>query len=422
MGAQIGNLGATSFSPADLAPDLWLTAEDTTLTDGASLPATWTAKVGPSPTGNIGTFRIVNGRKYYWDSRWQMPSIFPVKTVIVVGRATQVPSNEMYNGGAFFSDQTNFYTQTKDLVAADDQGVYVNYLGSNQRDGSWTGWKNGYVAPPITWRKHQEDEVFVYQYVDGAGIGRIGSEDYNVGRFGIRDLLAWNRVLSPLEIAQVSDWAVQQRGVRRHLDSLFCGWGDSLTAGWPNGGELGQGGYPRLLREGRLQAWDVVNLGQGGDKATNYDAASATALLARIYNPSRTRNVLVYAMGSNDLAAGVTAAALLTKTEELVSAARTVGFKVLVCTLMARGGGFQNGVDAAAFETAKAAYRTGVLASAICNADGPPIDLSATSELGVSPAYSNTTYFNDQIHLTYPSGYSKMAGYIFSGIESLVSP
>ena len=80
----------------------------------------------------------------------------------------------------------------------------------------------------------------------------------------------------------------------------------------------------------------VTNISHPGDTCTQL-AALWAAEGAPLYNPAKTKNVVYMWCGTNDLAAGSTAAQTLTNMQTLAGLIRATGFKVIVSTIQDRG-------------------------------------------------------------------------------------
>ena len=155
--------------------------------------------------------------------------------------------------------------------------------------------------------------------------------------------------------------------------------------------------YPSQLQALRTEAL-VVNEGAYGNLVS--DVAGRAATIDAAFRPGGT---LLLFIGTNDLAAGTTAATLRTSISTYVAARKAIGWKVFVATLLPRTA---TGA-AAGFETQRQSFN-GALRADFSFADGL-MDFGADPVIGVAGAQTNTTYFqSDQVHLV-AAGYAILA-------------
>lgn len=200
----------------------------------------------------------------------------------------------------------------------------------------------------------------------------------------------YNRALSQNEIIQnhaVITAALYNRGVILETSSITDATntlvvdGDSITVlGWPASMVLNSFNTPPAV-------WVTA---YGGTSLQYPLVASLDILLvpdaATVIDPyfeSRAgQNAVFIFAGTNDIAAGATAAQVHTALGAYCKARQTVGWKVFVATMLSRGG----------FDAGKNAYNDLIRANWTTYADAL-VDFAAIPQLGADGAFANLTYF-----------------------------
>jgi hypothetical protein len=203
----------------------------------------------------------------------------------------------------------------------------------------------------------------------------------------------YNRALNPSEIANNVGYmqnAMTMRGVSSLLSANdqndeFIGLGDSLETGTQYPGNLTLNG-----------TWTLDNQAKGGEQASSQSATLQTGyvdpggvIIDPLFRPNATRNITTIWLGTNDIAAGLTAAQTAANIKAWCLARRKVGWKCLVADMPSR----------AALDTGKNSLNNLLRTNWKTFADGF-IDLASDPNVGADGASANTTYFTDGIHLT----------------------
>lgn len=197
---------------------------------------------------------------------------------------------------------------------------------------------------------------------------------------GVKDLLFWSRALSGPEMADLLSYA-RTRGVAPTAAGLLAIDGDSQSAGY--GVNLHRSWWRLLALPSGVRRHCAAESGA--------QQATLTAQAAAILDPRRVPgapNVLALFAGTNDVAAGTTAATLWANLQTYAAARRSAGWKVACFTIPNRGG----------FNAGQNAVKDSVNASIRTNPalfDGL-VDVQADPRLA-TPAYDGT-HFNDAQH------------------------
>jgi Protein of unknown function (DUF2793)/GDSL-like Lipase/Acylhydrolase family/Alpha-L-arabinofuranosidase B, catalytic len=209
------------------------------------------------------------------------------------------------------------------------------------------------------------------------------------------------RALSASETTSVRNWAYTQFKITPQVVDRLILLGDSITAG--------ADADPALPWSRQMQAlitarpYKVLNQGASGQTAAWFDtnfAANTTPLKV-----SGLRNMLIASIGTNDLNAGTTTAAVYTSLTSIVAKAKADGFSpVGLATILPRantsiaGGG-------AAFET----LRNDLNAKIRANTAGADFiaDVAADPTMGAYANINDTTLWTGALHPT-----AKGAGFL----------
>ncbi len=259
-------------------------------------------------------------------------------------------------------------------------------------------------------------------------VGALGANAPNTAFHGtLRYLKVWGTTV--LTAAQVQSEAayLQQRIAARVTTPAFPilggttlngGWtdsyprvicaGDSLTAGAMGGGNAWCSGLPLN------GAYATENWGISGAYMVDIDRSAEMRWLPRLNGNS----IAVLSGGSNDAAAGQSAAAVWQAMRSAIQKARSQAKQVYVWTLPSR-----SGTDAAR-DAVNVLYRANTAASGAVL-----VDIAAIPQLGADGANANAACFNsDRIHLTGPvdgagscmgtlTGYGVLAKYVANAIN-----
>jgi lysophospholipase L1-like esterase len=185
-------------------------------------------------------------------------------------------------------------------------------------------------------------------------------------------------------------------------------YGDSMTYG--TGGNYPYSHWIAAKTYGGV-AITQTTIGLGGNTLTDlYNAADA--YINPIFAPRSGMNIIVLWGGINDIFAdqGANIQGVLSNLQALASRAREIGFKVIVCTLPANGGGISY-----------ATYSDMVRASWPNFADGVA-DLAANPMIGLYNSYEvyPDLWADDHIHMT-DLGYQVAAGIIEVQIDKILN-
>ena len=146
---------------------------------------------------------------------------------------------------------------------------------------------------------------------------------------------------------------------------------------------------------GGTQPVNVVNAAISGDNIRNQRDVVFPDVLAPFYSATRTKNALILAAGTNDIAtSGRTGSVVLADQYQAAATAAALGFKPFLCTILPRNPG--SGFDVTNFNTQSGYVNTHTRAEAPGMGYGV-IDFAAIPQ-AADP--TNTTYFSDGIHPT----------------------
>ena len=190
----------------------------------------------------------------------------------------------------------------------------------------------------------------------------------------------------------------------------LVGAGDSITRGSATAGSIAYLASANLTLNG---TWGFANEGVASIQIPTM-IANAPAMDA-LYTPG-INNVLVVWAGTNDMAiGGATPAATYANLVSYCQARQAVGWKVLVCQMLSRGG--TNPIGGETMDADKNTY------NALIAAGWPTFALgyvTFNANITADGAYSNLTYIlNDLIHPTVLSVNSYVAPAISAAVNSL---
>lgn len=126
-----------------------------------------------------------------------------------------------------------------------------------------------------------------------------------------------------------------------------------------------------------------------------------SATVAPLYSASRSRNVLIAAGATNDIAFGsLTAAQVLSAYWAYCDAARAAGWRVVACTVLPRSDALIRGT----FEADRTTFNAAIIADWASHADALA-DVSAVAGMGAAGDSNNATNYSDLVHPT-AAGYT----------------
>lgn len=172
-----------------------------------------------------------------------------------------------------------------------------------------------------------------------------------------------------------------------------------------------------MLAQQGLNGTQPVNLANAAVSGQTIDQQQSTVypyVIAPLYHPSRSRNVLIVAAGTNDMAAGnQDGPTTLAEYYAYCDQAQAAGWRIVGATILKRIG---TGHDAA-FETARTYFNTNLLAGYVAKGYLAVADFGAIA-LMQNPA--DTAYFSDGIHPT-TAGHALMAPVAQAALQTAIT-
>jgi hypothetical protein len=217
----------------------------------------------------------------------------------------------------------------------------------------------------------------------------------------VSQVVGINRAVSDAESSRLMTWLVAQPmpaafPVSKPLVAIL---GDSIAngdqvAGWQS--------WPfRMLADlsdthPDAQLLNAATNGSGIPKVKNSDYSD---FVLPWYSAARTKNILLVAAGTNDLANANNLSDLLDRYYSLLDSARATGWKAVACTILPRSNaGMVVGLQG--FEAARSAFNADLVANWASHADALA-DVAAIKGMGAAGDSDNTTYYGaDKIHPT----------------------
>lgn len=193
-------------------------------------------------------------------------------------------------------------------------------------------------------------------------------------------------------------------GVLKQAQNLIIFEGDSLTVGTT--GVTNSYPYVAITSLGRA-SYDYYNVAVTGQTVVQMLADASYQYYPII--GAHAKDICVTWGGTNDISAGDSATTVYNNIVALCTAQRAAGYKVVVCTIIARGtfGAGQNTIKATVNANIVANWAT--FADALCN-------LAADARLSNS---SDATYYNaDTVHLT-TTGYAVVSALVVPVVQAL---
>lgn len=196
---------------------------------------------------------------------------------------------------------------------------------------------------------------------------------------------------------------------------IFC-CGDSLTINSANGGPSDPDAYPNLLTTSLSAytntAWNLLNLNQTAEAGAQTERVlqlmeSADTCLDQI-DTHYPNHVVVAWAGTNDLAAGDSAATALTGSLNITTPASVRGATVYYLNMLPRK---DLGAGNAAFEASRTTYNAGLVAT--LGATATVVDVAS-----LLPDCEDLTYYlSDKVHLN-DAGNAVVANAVAAAIEA----
>lgn len=160
--------------------------------------------------------------------------------------------------------------------------------------------------------------------------------------------------------------------------------------------------------------YDAVNLGVNG-RPTSTMISLAAKNIDPLYAASRSKNVVVMWEGGNDLLQGASAEEAYANIVKFCQGRRSVGFEVVVLTLLPRTSYVREGTD---FEADRDVINMSIRRNLASFADALA-DVGADPTIGIAGAQANSEYYQpDGTHLV-RKGYSIVADIVKAAIVAL---
>lgn len=169
----------------------------------------------------------------------------------------------------------------------------------------------------------------------------------------VKSVLIFNRVLTDAEVARIRTYLTIVS-----YPMVLCAVGDSITQGV---GATAANCWTTLTRN--ALSCHLINCGNSGDTLVARKGAES-GLLNGTYVAGKS-NVMILAMGTNDLAANASAATLEANFTTYINARHAAhsDWQILPATILPRTAGFTGGADAASFETQRGLFNAWVRAN-----------------------------------------------------------
>jgi lysophospholipase L1-like esterase len=153
-----------------------------------------------------------------------------------------------------------------------------------------------------------------------------------------------------------------------------------------------------------IPKYEKVNLGVGGIKMIWMDSIIGQSIIK--YKPC----IMVIQIGINDLGNGGLPKEVFSSLKTFCLKYKTMGYKIIVATLPSVTTGY-GGIE-------RIEYNTLIRNNYLKFASGI-VDLGADNRIGLTNSYSDTTYFNGGIHMSY-NGYKVTASLMENSLNSLI--
>ena len=273
-----------------------------------------------------------------------------------------------------------------------------------------------------TWSENDTTESSGTTGYSGASTGVILGSDTTSGYSMQADALAffvYNSALSASDQAALKVAAYANFGIYPQDRELLAFEGDSITAGYsPSATQPVGNTFVNQFAESWGRPLEVFNFGLSGQQVTAmaYTTALKISVLATV--PAKTRIMHMF-IGTNDLAANISATTTYAAIQTRGQAYQTAGYKVIVGTILPRTGSFSGGQTAGGFETARLALNTMIVTGYQTFANAV-VDYGGDTTMGPVAAASDSTLFVSGVHPTF-LGYSYLASVLTNAIQSLLA-
>lgn len=195
----------------------------------------------------------------------------------------------------------------------------------------------------------------------------------------IAEIVIYNSAVSDRELKLVETGLARKYNLARKAITII---GDSIASAIATASDS----WPaKLTRSLGITNWRTANYAYSGEQAL-----TATQV-ARAIPDIKTGDVLFYALGSNDVAAGTVAATLEAQIQSDCQRLQAAGANVIVCTILPRTTG--------GFDAARNTINTWIRANYLTFSSGL-CDFALEPTMGPDGAASNATYYADGIHPT----------------------
>jgi lysophospholipase L1-like esterase len=267
--------------------------------------------------------------------------------------------------------------------------------------------------------------------VSGTASGAAVPVRFNLGATGstapasgyahmqVTDIMFFNAVLSDADQKKVREYLYAQTA-RTYLPQIVCD-GNSLTAGV--GAGAGESYPEQMLTLYGTTNMTVKDYGVGGQTTRDMIADADTEIDPQ-FNSERVDNILVAWEILNDWAVSTgtdsqtpTVASQLTvdRLWEYCDARKAAGWKVVILTVLPAN----YSVGQVLFDAQRATVNTRIREEWHLHADAMA-DVADDPDIGVSEAYLNPAFFDeDEVHLN-AAGYAKVAAIVKTAIDTLI--
>jgi lysophospholipase L1-like esterase len=403
-----------AFSPSDLAPDFWLRAESETDTYSNNDPVTqWDDISGNTrhmtEATNPPTFKTaVNNSKaaiYFDGTNDRLVQDYDGSgTSFTLAGIMSV--DDFGSLQVFWSDSSSYYFAV--LATSGQLRIQVGTRFDTD-DISFRNWW------PILIRGNGT-AVELYEGKNRIGEGTLTANPLRTEGVSNRPTFFWkghmqeyvakNAALSDSDASELMSYMLTEAG-KSDAMLVVCD-GDSLTSGLRS---TAGNDYPAQMQAlyGET-ATRTLNFGASGQTVVQMQSDAATQIDRFGKRLDGAGPVCVVWGGTNDINGGADSATTITNFTNYCTSRQSAGFRVMACTMIARGG----------FDATKETYRTEFNASVRANwatyAD-VLCDLAGDSRLSDT---NDTTYFDaDKVHLN-DTGYGVVAALVKSTLDGIL--
>ncbi len=406
-----GDFSEDQFSPLSVANlVIWLDASQQGLTDLTAVDTAYDSSgsgnhftqatgirqpIYHAATSTTPAYFDFDGSNDYL--RTATPTLTQPTVAFMVARfkAEYTAADTMMDGGGGANTFRVYRTAPRETVFYAGGNIFLDYTA----ESSWQLY---------TIVANAASSVFTIENITLAGSGATNAAGITIGANGvgtpnqyaacqIAALAIYSRALSSEEIAKL-----QQYFRMRYLATRLVFVGDSITHGTAATGAVG---FSALTWLNKLKS--SVDLGVGGTTIVQMLAKASYESFAwkRV---NRTLNTVVIMGGTNDIATGATGAATYANLVKLCAIWRSVGWRVVVVTMLPR-----TGTDAE-----RASYNTLIRNNYATFADGLA-DAGGDALMGQNGQNTDTTYYNvDTVHPN-DTGHARISTYVIAAITWL---